>query len=209
MSESSNKRGIALVLSGPSGVGKDAVREPLLAACPGLRQSISATTRPMRPGERDGVDYHFLTKEDFEAAIRREEFLEYTLYNGNYYGTPAPFAKKELDEGKDLLFKIEVQGALNVKRFFPDAVLVFLVPPSMEVLWKRMTGRGTEDPETQKARFHTAYRELEFASQYDYIVTNGDLNETVEHVRAIYLAEKARIDRSMALVKTLLQEEIQ
>lgn len=189
-------------------MGKDAVREPLLAACPTLRQSVSATTRPMRPGETDGVDYHFMSREAFEAAIRRDEFLEYTLYNGNYYGTPAPFARKELDAGKDLLFKIEVEGALNVKKHFPDAVLVFLVPPSMEVLWKRISGRGTEDADVQKARFRTAYRELTFASQYDYVVTNGDLAETVERVRAIYLAEKARIGRSMPLVQTLLQEEI-
>jgi len=185
------------------------VRELLLAACPTLKQSVSATTRAMRPGETDGVDYHFMTREAFEAAIERGEFLEYTLYNGNYYGTPAPFANQELDAGNDLLFKIEVEGALNVKRFFPDAVLVFLVPPSMEVLWQRMTGRGTEDPEAQKARFRLAYRELGFASQYDYIIPNGDLSETVEHVRSVYLAEKARISRAMPMVEKLLQEDIQ
>ena len=202
----SNPRGIVFVLSGPSGVGKDAVREPFMAVCPNLRQSISATTRAIREGERDGVDYHFLTREKFEAMIEAGEFLEYTLYNGNYYGTPAPYVNALLDEGQDVLLKIEVQGALNVKKFFPDAVLVFLLPPTMQVLWDRLTKRGTDDYEVCKGRFALAYQELGFAPQYDYVVTNGDLSETVDQVRAIYLAEKSRIARAAYRIETLTQE---
>lgn len=204
-----DRKGIVLVLSGPSGVGKDAVRERFREVCPQVRHSVSATTRPMRPGETHGVDYFFLTPAGFEEMIRRGEFLEHTLYNGNHYGTPAPFIRQMLDKGQDVLLKIEVQGALNVKKFFPEAVLVFMVPPTMRELWQRMEGRHTDGYESRVARFQLAYRELGFADQYDYIIVNDCLDDTVDHVRAIYLAEKSRRSRAACLYETLTQEVVE
>jgi len=125
------EKGVLMVVSGPSGVGKDAVRLPLLDRCPNLHSSVSATTRAMREGEVDGRDYHFLSREQFESMIAQDDFLEYATYNHQYYGTPGRFVREQLAERQDLLLKIEVQGALKVKEEFPEAVLAFVVPPSM------------------------------------------------------------------------------
>ena len=198
--------GMLVVLSGPSGVGKDAVKEGFLAACPNMVQSVSATTRPMREGERDGADYHFLSREAFEAMIARGDFLEYTQYNGNYYGTPLPFVKELLASGKDVLLKIEVEGARNVRRLFPEAVQIFLLPPSMQELWNRLAGRGSDTEEKNRQRFATAYEELAFAGDYDYNVVNDDLELAVSRLAAVYQAEKCRAGRSAALCDDLKKE---
>jgi len=199
-------KGMLMVLSGPSGVGKDAVKEGFLSACPNMVQSVSATTRPMRDGEKDGVDYHFLTREAFEDMIRKGDFLEYTQYNGNYYGTPLPFVKGLLESGKDVLLKIEVEGARNVRRLFPEAVQIFLLPPSMAELWRRLVGRGSDTEEKNRKRFATAYEELTFAGDYDYNVVNDDLNLAVSRLVAVYQAEKCRASRSAALCNDLKKE---
>ncbi len=187
-----SKKGLLMVLSGPSGVGKDAVRLDFLKECPTITSSVSATTRPIRPGEIDGVDYFFMSQPEFEAMVERDEFLEYTLYNQKSYGTPRQFVYDQLMAGKDVLLKIDVKGALNVKKYFPDAVLVFLAPPSMKELWRRIVGRNSGTHEDRVNRFHLAYSELDYSGQYDYVVVNDWLSDTVDHLASIYTAEKMR-----------------
>lgn len=203
-----SRKGILMVLSGPSGVGKDAVRVEFLKKCAGIDSSVSATSRAMRPGEVDGVDYIFLTREAFRSMIEEGNFLEYTEYNGNFYGTPRPFVEEQLRAGKDVLLKIEVEGALNVKKHFPDAVLVFLVPPSMETLWDRLVGRGTDDRASCENRFRQAYREMACAENYDYIVVNDDLEAAIDDLCSVYRAECCRRERNDALYTQLMTEEV-
>lgn len=204
-----SKRGLLMVLSGPSGVGKDAVRLDFLKECPTIHSSVSATTRPIRPGEIDGEDYFFLTQEKFDDMVRADEFLEYTLYNQKSYGTPRQFVYDQLESGQDVLLKIDVKGALNVKRYFPDAVLVFLAPPSMRELWRRIVGRNSGTHEDRVNRFHLAYSELDYAKDYDYIVVNDWLSETVSHLSSIYQAEKMRQRFSGDFCESLKKENIE
>jgi guanylate kinase len=192
-------RGRLFVVSGPSGVGKDAVLAPLFAAetCPPrLRRCITATTRAPRPGEVDGEDYFFLTREEFELRIGLGHFLEHASYAGRFYGTPRPWVEAERDGGNDVLLKIEVQGALQVRSAVPDAVLVFLAPPSVEELERRLRGR---DPNADAAdlarRLEIARTELGLAARYDYLVVNDEIPRAVETLRAIVLAERSRIAR--------------
>ena len=203
-----DRKGMLMVLSGPSGVGKDAVRVEFLRECATIESSVSATTRAKRPGEVDGVDYIFLTQEAFGGMIEEGKFLEHTLYNGNYYGTPRPFVEDQLCSGRDVLLKIEVQGALNVKKFFPEAILVFMVPPTMETLWQRLVGRGTGTHEDCVNRFKLAYREMCYADQYDYVVVNDKLPDTIRDLCAIYKAECCRRERNIALCNQLMTEEV-
>ena len=197
-----------MVLSGPSGVGKDAVRLDFLKQCPTIQSSVSATTRPIRPGEVDGEDYFFLTQDKFDEMVRADEFLEYTLYNQKSYGTPQQFVYNQLESGQDVLLKIDVKGALNVKRYFPDAMLVFLAPPSMKELWRRIVGRNSGTHEDRVNRFHLAYSELDYAKDYDYIVVNDWLSDTVSQLSSIYQAEKMRQRFSCDICEDLKKENI-
>lgn len=197
-----------MVLSGPSGVGKDAVRLDFLKQCPTIQSSVSATTRPIRPGEVDGEDYFFLTQDKFDEMVRADEFLEYTLYNQKSYGTPQQFVYNQLESGQDVLLKIDVKGALNVKRYFPDAMLVFLAPPSMKELWRRIVGRNSGTHEDRVNRFHLAYSELDYAKDYDYIVVNDWLSDTVSQLSSIYQAEKMRQRFSRDICEDLKKENI-
>ena len=192
-------RGRLFVVSGPSGVGKDAVLAPLFSAgtCPPrLRRCITATTRAPRTGEVDGVDYFFLSPEEFERRIALGHFLEHAAYAGRRYGTPRPWVEAERDGGNDVLLKIEVQGALQVRGAVPDAVLVFLAPPSVEELERRLRGR---DPGADAAdlarRLEIARTELGLAARYDYCVVNDEIPRAVEAIRAIVLAERSRVKR--------------
>ncbi|MGI6316605.1 MAG: guanylate kinase [Christensenellales bacterium] len=202
------KKGILMVVSGPSGVGKDAVRIKLLERCPGLYSSVSATTRTKRPGEKNGIDYIFLTAEEFLCMVEEGEFLEHTEYNGNSYGTPISFVREQLDKGKDILLKIEVKGALEVKKAFPEALLVFMIPPTMEELWRRLVNRGTGNREECANRFKLAYEEMSYADQYDYVVVNDELEDTIDAIRAIYMAYGFRCDRNIDLCRNLLKEDV-
>lgn len=204
-----SRKGMLLVLSGPSGVGKDAVRMEFMARSANVRQSISATTRPMRPGEVHGVDYFFLQQEEFDAMIERGEFLEYVRYNQKSYGTPMAFVREMMDKGTDVLLKIDVNGAVNVKKAFPEAVLIFLLPPSMQELWNRLVGRGTGTKEDNLNRFRLAYGELEYYKEYDYLVVNDVLNEAVDRVTAIYNAEQMRREYSAEFCENLKKEHIE
>jgi guanylate kinase len=190
-------RGNILVLSGPSGVGKDAVLAPLFSAgtCPPrLRRCVTATTRPPRPGEIDGVDYFFLSREEFERRIGEGFFLEHASYAGRFYGTPRWWVNAERDGGNDVLLKIDVQGALQVRSRAPDAILLFVVPPSLEELERRLRGRdGGADPADLARRLAIARDELALARRYDYLVVNDTIESAVETIRSIILAERSRI----------------
>ncbi len=188
-------RGRLIVLSGPSGVGKDTLLDLLLQRVPGVVKCLTATTRPPREGERHGVDYLFLSKEEFERWIAEDRFLEYARYNQAYYGTPRHLAEASLAEGLDVILKIEVQGGLQVRQRAPDAVLIFVQPPSMEVLRQRLTARGTDTPEQIEHRLRIAEQEMKAMPYYDYLVTNDDLEQAVDLLRCIILAERARIPK--------------
>lgn len=186
-----------IVVSGPAGSGKGTVTQRLLES-PDFAYSVSATTRAPRPGEVNGVNYHFITVEDFEQRIREGELLEYTNYCGNYYGTLKKEAQKILESGRNLLLEIEVEGAMNIKRIRPDAVLIMLLPPSYEVQEQRLRGRGTETEEKICARLNRAREELEFLSGYDYIVYNYDqgVEQCAADIRAIVQAERCSVRRN-------------
>lgn len=191
------EQGLLIVISGPAGSGKGTVNQLLLQS-PDYAFSVSATTRAPRPGETDGVNYHFITTDDFEQRIREGELLEYTHYCGNYYGTLKKETQKILQSGKNLLLEIEVEGAMNIKRLRPDAVLIMLLPPSYEVQEQRLRGRGTETEEKICARLARAREELEYLSGYDYIVYNYDngVEQCAEDIRSIVLAERCSVRRN-------------
>ena len=185
------KEGLLLVISGPAGSGKGTVNAHLLKR-DDFVYSVSATTRAPRPGEVNGINYHFITKEDFLHRIEHGEMLEYTEYCGNFYGTPKKEAEDVLRSGKNLILEIEVEGAKNVKAIYPEAVLVLLLPPSYSVQEQRLRGRGTETEEKILARLERTREELKELSHYDYIVYNEDdgADRCADEIRAIVLAEK-------------------
>lgn len=199
-------KGILIVVSAPAGCGKDTILGEALAANGNLFYSVSATSRAMRPGETDGVSYHFRTREQFEKMIADGELLEYTQYCGNYYGTPKKAVEDMLAAGKDVILKIEVEGAANIKRIFPDCVMIFILPPSFEELNRRLHKRGTEDEETILRRIETAKRELTYAENYDYLIVNGELSEAVGDFLAAVSAEKNRTCRRKELLEELLKQ---
>jgi guanylate kinase len=184
------RRGIPFVVSAPSGTGKTTVCKALVAADPGLRFSVSHTTRPPRPGEREGVDYHFVSRGRFGELVAAGAFLEHAEYAGNLYGTSLAAIDGPLAEGVDLLLEIEVQGAGQVRARRPDARLVFLLPPSLDALEARLRGRGSDGPEVIRARLELARRELESVALFDYLVVNDELARCVDAVREIVAAER-------------------
>jgi len=192
-------RGSLIVLSGPSGVGKDAVLAPLFSAetCPPrLRRCITATTRAPRPGEIDGVDYFFLSREEFQRRVGEGFFLEHASYAGRSYGTPRWWVEAEVTGGNDVLLKIDVQGALQVRSEAPEAVLVFIAPPSEEELERRLRGRDPDaNPDDLARRLAIAREELALAREYDYLVVNDQIEKAVAALRAIVIAERCRIRR--------------
>ena len=190
------KKGLMIVISGPAGSGKGTVNAKLLQSDEYV-YSVSATTRAPRPGEVDGVNYYFITKEDFEGRIAAGQMLEYTCYCGNYYGTPLKEALAVLDAGKNLVLEIEVEGALNVKRLYPEAVLIMLLPPSFAVQEARLRGRGTETEEKILARLSRTRQELPEIVHYDYVVYNrdGGVDSCADDIRAIVRAEQCSTKR--------------
>jgi guanylate kinase len=179
------KRGLLIVISGPSGVGKDTLIERLLELDSNLRYSVSCTTRPPRPGEVDGVDYSFVSRERFQQLIDQGAFLENATYNGNLYGTLTERVERERDAGHDVVLKIEVQGAEQVRAKAPDGVFIFIVPPSVDELVRRQVKRNTETSQDMTARRLIAMREMEYASRYDHVVVNDELERAVAEVLAI------------------------
>lgn len=189
------KRGILFVLSGPSGVGKGTVRKRLFERRPNLKYSISVTTRQKRPGEKDGVDYFYKTKEEFKRLIEQNELLEYAQYVDNYYGTPRQYVENMLNKGYDVFLEIEVQGALQVKETFSEGVFIFLYPPSFNDLKKRITRRGTETEDLVEYRLNKAAKEMMMMDHYDYIVINDRVEQAVEKIQAIIKSEHCRRER--------------
>ena len=185
------KKGILVVASGFSGAGKGTIMKKLMSEKgDNYALSISATTRNPRPGEKHGVDYFFLTTEEFEGMIQRDELVEYAKYVNNYYGTPKAYVEEQLNAGKNVILEIEIQGALKIKEKFPETVLMFITAPSADELINRLTGRGTETKEVVDARMSRAYEESLGVENYDYLVINDDLDACVELVNDIILMER-------------------
>ena len=198
-------QGVLLVLSGPSGAGKGTICEQLCNKRKNLAYSVSATTRAPRKGEVDGRDYFFVTIEKFKEMIANNELLEHAEIYGNYYGTPRSYVMSILDEGRDVVLEIDPQGALQVKESFPDAVFVFVVPPSLDELSKRIYKRGTDSEEVIKRRLSAATSELAYASKYDYIVVNDEVEKATNKVSNILDAERNRAVRTFFIVNEICQ----
>lgn len=202
-----NDRGLLIVLSGPSGVGKGTVRKALFnKPDQNLVYSVSMTTRPKRPDEVDGVDYYFVTKEEFEQRAREGKFLETAEFVGNYYGTPLDKVEEQLDAGKEVVLEIEVNGALQVREKMKDAVLIFLVPPGRQALYDRLRSRGTESEDVIEKRIRKANREFKLAHLYDYIVVNDQVENAADRVMNIIRAEHARTERTIHKYLKILEE---
>lgn len=202
-----DESGILFILSGPSGVGKGTVRQRLFEDQTDLQYSISMTTRNMRPGEQEGVDYFYRSKEEFEKMIEDNQFIEYAKYVSNYYGTPKQYVEETLAKGKDVFLEIEVQGALQVKENFPQGVFIFLFPPSLDELKNRIVGRGTETEELVINRLKEARKEIEMMHAYDYVVVNDDVNKAVERVKSIIASEHLKRERVEKQYKKILEAE--
>ncbi|MBO5158680.1 MAG: guanylate kinase [Lachnospiraceae bacterium] len=197
------KQGTLVVVSGFAGTGKGTVMKELLSRYDSYALSISATTRNPRPGEVDGREYFFKTKEEFEEMIEKDEFVEFACYVGNYYGTPKKYVQEQLAEGKDVILEIEIQGALNIKSQFPDALLLFIAPPSADVLKQRLVGRGTETEEVIEQRLARAVEESKGIENYDYLVVNDELDECVENVHQMIQSAGWKMSRRAADVEDL------
>ncbi len=202
-----SERGLLIVCSGPSGVGKGTVRQEIFST-PDHKfdYSVSMTTRPQRPGEVDGVDYFFRTREEFEALIKEGQMLEYAEYVGNYYGTPLSYVNETLDKGIDVFLEIEVQGALQVKSKVPDGVFIFLTPPDLEELEERLVGRGTDSPEVIAQRIERAKEEIALMREYDYAVVNDQVSLAAERVKRVIEAEHYRVDRVIGRYTNMVKE---
>ena len=199
-----NRKGLLLVISGPAGVGKGTINLSLISRNSDIRMSVSATTRQPRPGEIDGVHYFFKTEEEFQKMIESGAFLEYMrVFNTHYYGTPKSFVEQELSEGRSVILEIDVQGAMRVKAAYPDAVLIFIAPPSMSELKSRLIHRGTESSEAIERRFETAYQEMELVDRYDYVVVNDILDLAIARTEDIIVAERCRVSRNGELIEKL------
>jgi guanylate kinase len=203
-----NQKGLLIVLSGPSGVGKGTVCSSLRHEQEDIIYSVSATTRNPRAGEIDGTNYFFKTREQFESMITNNELLEWAEYVGNYYGTPRAFVEETLNKGKDIILEIEVQGALKVKETYPDGIFVFLMPPSFEELRSRIVHRGTENPESLLNRMNVAKEELQMMRHYDYAVVNDEVEKAVKRIQSIIEAERLRKERILPYYEQWLKEEI-
>ena len=199
-----NRKGLLLVISGPAGVGKGTINISLISRNSDIRMSVSATTRQPRPGEIDGVHYFFKTEEEFQKMIESGAFLEYMrVFNTHYYGTPKSFVEQELSEGRSVILEIDVQGAMRVKAAYPDAVLIFIAPPSMSELKSRLIHRGTESSEAIDRRFETAYQEMKYIDRYDYVVVNDILDLAIARTEDIIVAERCKVTRNSELIEKL------
>lgn len=190
------KKGLLIVLSGPSGVGKGTVCKALLKKTEDLIYSVSATTREPRDGEVNGVNYFFKTREEFMQMIKEDQLLEFAEYVGNYYGTPCDFVRQKLAEGRDVILEIEVQGAMKVKEKFPEGIFIFLLPPSLDELKDRIRGRGTEQEHVIHSRMSMATEEIALRKNYDYAIVNDEIELACKRIESIIIAEHCKIRSS-------------
>lgn len=191
-----NEQGILIVVSGPSGCGKSTLDQKLIESRNDTVMSISDTTRSPRGEEKDGTDYNFISTEEFEQKIKENKYLEYAIVHSNkYYGTPIEHIDEILSKGKNIILEIDIEGARKVNEKRPDAVFIFIMPPSMEILKKRLIGRKTETKEQVVERFKTAYKEINEVSKYNYVIVNDDIKESLLKMNSIIECEKCRVDR--------------
>lgn len=202
-----SKKGILIVLSGFSGAGKGTIMKELMKKySDSYALSISATSRKPRPGETDGIEYFYKTKEQFEEMIAQGELIEYAQYVGNYYGTPKTYVEEQLEAGKDVILEIEIQGALKVKERFPDTLLMFVTPPSAKELKSRLVGRGTEEMSVIESRLSRAVEEAQGIENYDYLVVNDVLENCVDQVHSIIQNEHVRVSRNIEAINQMRKE---
>ena len=203
-----NKKGLLIVISGPSGVGKGTVRKALFEMQGhDLVYSVSMTTRKPRVGEVDGKDYYFVSRDEFQNRIEEGKFLEYAEFVGNYYGTPLDKVQEQMSKGHEVVLEIEVEGALQVRQKVPDAVFIFIVPPTKRALYDRLKRRGTESEDVIRSRMEKADREFLLANRYDYIVVSDEVNNAADRIMAIIRAEHAKTARSIAGYLEMLESE--
>ncbi len=199
-------KGRLIIVSGPSGSGKDTILQKVFERLPEIKFSISTITRDMRPGEVEGEKYNFVSREYFENMIKNDLLLEYNNYVGNYYGTPKAPVDKAIAEGKEIIVEVDVNGARNIKKCREDAISVFIMPPSYEELNRRLSSRGTDAPEVIAKRMKAALDEIAEAKNYDYIVVNDDLNEAVEDFITIIKSDRLNIKRQNYLIDEVLKK---
>ncbi|WP_313756621.1 guanylate kinase [Tissierella sp.] len=201
-------KGFLLIISGPAGTGKGTVCKEVLERNEDILYSISATTRKPRVGEVDGTNYFFIDREEFNRKIENGEFLEYAYVHTNYYGTPRDFVVDKIDNGETVLLEIDVQGALQVKKNYSEAVLVFILPPTMEELRDRIVKRGTESEEDINRRFENAFKELNFIEEYDYFVINDKIQDAVSDVETIIKAERLKVKRNSNITDKIISKGV-
>lgn len=201
------EKGLLIVLSGPAGVGKGTVCGALRKQNTAIEYSVSATTRKPREGEKHGVNYFFITREQFEQMIEDGKLLEWAEYVGNYYGTPIDYVQETINAGKDIILEIEVQGAQKVRNVFPEGVFIFLAPPSLKELRDRIVGRGTETEDIINERMTVAKEEIDLMTMYDYVVENDKVEWAVERIKAIVTAEHCKRERLIKKYKELVEVE--
>ena len=194
-------RGVLVVVSGFSGAGKGTIMKSLMAKYDNYALSVSATTRNPRPGEEDGREYFFRTREEFEEMIDQDQLIEYAQYVGNYYGTPKAYVEEQLSQGRDVILEIEIQGARKIKKKFPDAVLVFVTAPSMEELKERLVGRGTETQTVIRQRLARASQEAEGVEEYDYLLVNDELDQAVDRLHNVIQSEHFAMKRNLDFIR--------
>ncbi len=202
------EKGSLIVISGPSGCGKDTVVREVMKNNKNTWLSVSCTSRAPRFGEEHGKDYFFLTKEEFEDKIKRNDLLEYASYAGNYYGTPKSEIENKLNEGIDVILVIEIQGALKIKEILPETLFIFILPPSMKELKRRLISRKTDSKEKIIERFKTAYKEINEVNKYNYVIVNDEVEKAAKKINSILISEKCRVDRIEELYLNNQEEEI-
>ena len=199
-------KGLAFIISGPSGSGTDTLLVELFKKCPEIRFSISSTTRNMRAGEKEGEKYNFISREKFEDMIKNDLLLEYNEYVGNYYGTPKMPVLEATDKGEDIMIEVDVNGAYNIRKKLPEAVSIFIMPPSFEELERRLSGRGTETTEVIKKRMESSLSEIKRANEYDYIVVNADIGVAVDDIISIIKSSHLKLEQQKYIINEVLKK---